>query len=316
MNFTLQDGRVVHLIGDPHMGKKFENGVPLDRRGDREKRQMLRLQINLSKECDFNVMVGDLFDHPHVGYSVVLDVANAYIDQARAYPETTFIAMAGNHDLPRNLGVVGAFDVFEKLVSREPNIEVLRQPLSLEGALVFFPWEWNRSAIDQLDGLDKHPKRSEFEAVIGHWDLQSYGGDDSHMAPTKALKEALSPNITIYSGHYHVPGTYGDVHCTGSMEPYSHAEDPDGEIYITVTLDELEGMDVTNKCVRVLLAEGEEMPVGLDCLALTAKRIQPEGLEQEVSGAMAAFDWASILEDCLKDTPSEVRQFISERLNA
>src|SRR3546814_19137811 len=64
--------------------------------------------------------------------------------------------------------------------------------------------------------------------------------------------------LTIYSGHYHLPGEYEvDGHtvvCTGSMEPYSHAEDPSGDLYVTLTLAELEARDdLHDKCVRVLL---------------------------------------------------------------
>src|SRR3546814_16299307 len=61
-----------------------------------------------------------------------------------------------------------------------------------------------------------------------HWDLQSFGGDDSHICPTAALKAKFGDGLTIYSGHYHLPGEYEvDGHtvvCTGSMEPYSHAD--------------------------------------------------------------------------------------------
>ena len=54
-----------YLLGDPHLGRKFVTGVPLDRRGDREKMQMEQFEdevIGIPPGRHFHVCMGDLFD--------------------------------------------------------------------------------------------------------------------------------------------------------------------------------------------------------------------------------------------------------------
>jgi hypothetical protein len=126
------------------------------------------------------------------------------------------------------------------------------------------------------------------------------------------------------TGHWHLEGDYVvdgiDVSCTGSLEPYTHAEDPNGEIYVSLTLEQLEARDpaeLRDKAVRVFLREGEELPIGLDCLQLTGKRISELEADPETSVAdrLGAFDWQAILDEHLKDVPTYVREFIDERLH-
>lgn len=64
MKIKLSDGRIVNAIGDPHLGRKFEVGVPLARRGQREAAQMRDFREKLMEEADVCIVVGDLFDYP------------------------------------------------------------------------------------------------------------------------------------------------------------------------------------------------------------------------------------------------------------
>lgn len=314
MKIDVPNTRGAWLIGDPHLGRKFESGVPAHKRGQREARQLHNLKCELgTPDVDYNISVGDLFDHPHVSYKIVLDVADAYLNYAECNPNTKYLVMAGNHDLPRNLETVGAFDAFEEIVSgRFGNLLVMRRPTQL-GPLALFPWQWDVSAEEQVD----HVGVAQNGIAIGHWDLQSYGGDDSHMAPTQSLH--AKGWAKLYSGHYHVEGDYTVnghvVHCTGSMEPYSHGEDPEGKVYVTLTLDEAtDGRDLTDKCVRVVLSEGQELPDDLDCMALTA--IKEKAESEEVVRDLSKFEWKSTLDNALSDLEPFVRDFIKERLSA
>jgi Calcineurin-like phosphoesterase len=313
MKITLPSGKTAWLIGDPHLGRKFETGVPLHRRGEREKKQMERFVTELNTQgVDYNIMVGDLFDHPHVGYGVTVAAAEAYRAAAKANWDIEYIAMAGNHDLPRNLGVVGAWDAFAKMLQGS-SVNVATTP-RIKDEMAIFPWDWSCSALDQLELLQHEPA----SVAIGHWDLRSYGGDDSHIAPVDQLYDMGI--LQVFSGHYHTAGDYpvgnGVVHCTGSMEPYSHAEDPDGEIYVTLTLTEAnDGRDLTDKCVRLLLADDEEVPYDLDCMALTYKR-QTEHSEQLQTLGTHDFDWRGIMEEALAPLVPEVRSFIQDRIGS
>lgn len=309
MKLELPSGLTAHLIGDPHLGRKFERGVPAHRRGEREREQYAKFVTELlTQDVDYNIMVGDLFDHPHVSAAVVVSAAQAFLSAATMLPKTTFIAMAGNHDLSRDITTVGAWQLFEQIMAgRLDNLLVISDPCQV-GEIALLPWQWGVSAVDQLEWL------VDPLVAIGHWDLQSFGGDDSHMCPTNEL-HALGCT-QIYGGHYHTAGIYNVaghlVTCTGSLEPYSHAEDPEGEIYVTLTLAEAtDGRDLHNKFVRLELAAGEVVPEDLDCQALTVRTIQAEAeelLPQE------EFEWSLIMAEALEGLTPEVSGFIKERL--
>jgi DNA repair exonuclease SbcCD nuclease subunit len=307
---TLSDGSSVHLIGDPHLGKAFEVGVSLARRGEREKSQMADFKKELAVSAHIIVMVGDLFDHPYVSYSVVGAAEKAVKEAVLARPNVTFVMMAGNHDMPRNITAVGAFDDFKaRLDGRYPNLHILTKP-RLIGKVAFFPWEWNRRADDQVDDI-----KGAFELAVGHWDLSLFEGKDTHLAPVARLGQ----HVEIWSGHYHKPGRYTvrgrEVDCTGSLQPYSHSEDPSETRYVTLTrADALARTDLKDKCVRVILSPGEDLPE-IDALQLTHIRSKPlvdEGLGQSVS--LDTFDWQAILNAKLSPLDPAVRTFINERL--
>jgi predicted phosphodiesterase len=308
------DGKTYWFVGDPHAGRDFRNGTPLNRRGEREAQQMQKLRDELATECDVNVTVGDVFDKPFVPLPVINEVAQAYLAAARERPKTLFVVMAGNHDLSRQLNIRGAFDILELAIGWVENIMVLRKPTQL-GRVAFFPWEWDKTTLEQLEGID------EVYAAVGHYDLMDFGGDTSHVAPTQQLVD-LGAELII-SGHYHLEGEYEvaghKVFCTGSLEPYTHAEDPNGTMYLTLTADEAQARDdLHDKCVRILLEPGEDLPE-IDCLQLTYKRVDSE--HEEVMGievGIGAFNLNETLTDEFRENevPEPVQSFIKERVGA
>jgi len=319
MILPLSGQRTLKLIGDPHLGKDFDNGTPEHRKGERATRQMAQFIEELSVEADYVVQVGDLFDNPYVSRSVVVSAAQAALGAAERSPETTFIHMAGNHDKPRNLNAVGAWTLFARMVQyRLPNLYVATYPMQL-GCVAVFPWEWDKTAKQQVQDFepmyDDNPRH--VEVVVGHWDLELFGDDDSHLAPTQEMQQVFGKNTRFASGHFHVPGTYKvhgiPVQCTGSMQPYSHGEDPEGKLYLTLTLQEFESMKpeaLRDKCVRVMLPQGEVLP-DVDCLALTHKRIAAEGSEVVLE---TGSDLAQVVHEEVETLDQEVRDFIYDRL--
>jgi DNA repair exonuclease SbcCD nuclease subunit len=305
-DFTLADGRRVHLIGDPHLGKKFETGVPAHRRGERELSQAAHFVAELDTDADIIVQVGDLFDNPNVSREVVLSAACAALAAAERNPDVLFFHMAGNHDQPRNLGTVGAWPLFKKMIeSRHENLFAVDRPTCAEG-IALFPWEWDRTAAEQVADLEG----CRYEVAVGHWDLSIFDGKDDHLVPVAALR-----GVPIYSGHYHKPGAYTvadvEVICTGSMEPYAHGE---GDMYVTVTRAEaLERDDLHDKVVRVILAPGEETPE-IDCLALTHVRSRDDA-DEEDTVSLDDFDFHRIVRERIQDRDPQVRDFIEERMS-
>lgn len=311
MKITLASGATAWLIGDPHIGRKFERGVPHHRRGERERSQFAKFVAELNTpDVDYNIMIGDLFEHPHVGKPVAVAAADAFLAAAERWPNTKFLAMAGNHDRARELNTVAAWETFTRMVdNRLDNLSTISTPQARED-VVLLPWQWGVPALEQLE----HLTGLTGQTVVAHCDLQSYGGDDSHLYPTSAL--AALGLTDFYGGHYHLPGDYKVdghiVHCTGSLEPFTHAEDPDGEIYATLTLAEAtDGRDLSNKFVRLDLAPGEVVPEDLDCQALTTRSVK---VEAEEVLPMADFDWKAIMDEALAGLTPEVSTFISERL--
>lgn len=311
----------IHFIGDPHLGRKFEAGVPQHRRGERETKQMAHFAAELEAEADDIVMVGDLFDNPHVPTSVVVSAARIALGAAERHPETRYWFLAGNHDLPRNLGVTGAWTAFRKMVDdRLPNLMTVNQPIVTGHGLALFPWQWDVRADEQVRRCEDVPfEWRNVRAAIGHWDLKLFDGKDDHMAPVAALRAVFGDDVRIVSGHYHVPGPYVvdgvTVECTGSMEPYTHGEDPTGELYVTLTAAEAaQRNDLRDKYVRILLEPGEEMPE-LDCMGLTHKRVGTAVDEEQDTLCIDEFDWDAILRAAIAEMDPVVQVFVKERVH-
>lgn len=307
----------IHYIGDPHMGRKFgpEQGVPRHRVGEREANQMAHFISELEADADVIVSVGDLFDNPYVPDAVVVAVANAVISAAERNPDVEYFHMAGNHDLPKNLSAVGAWVSFRKMVEdRLPNLHVVSKPYRYK-TLAMFPWEYERTALEQVADL----AGEEVHDAIGHWDLAVFDGKDDHLAPVAALTEAFGASVKIASGHYHKPGPYTVngvvVDCTGSMQPYTHGEDPEGRLYVTKPLAEVlaDPAAFRNKYVRVIVAEGEEIPE-IDCLGLSHLRQKTTAAVRDTL-SLDDFNWQKILQECITPLDPRVQSFIKERVH-
>jgi len=264
-------------MGDPHLGRVFKTGVPLHRVGDREAMVWKEFETGLnSVDTDYHVNMGDLFDKFVVPPEVVLKAAELYIGAANKNPNTTFVILEGNHDRAKDCSKSSSFDLFTALVEAQDNILVVQDVPVVFGNFGFVPYHpflpTEELVAELPDGLD---------AVFGHWDIQDWGGHN--VIPTALLAKK---GITLaISGHDHLAREekrHGvKIIVTGSMQPYTHAEDPDGRLYVTTGLP-IE-QDVTNLNVRVLLKEGETLPHDLDCLSLTAKREAREDVVVDTS---------------------------------
>ena len=102
----------IKIVGDPHLGKAFMNGVPLARRGERER--LLReafLQALNPQGAKIHVLLGDLFDRPKVSFETIFFAAEAYRQVVQASPQVEFFILAGNHDLSRDSTHVSALQL-------------------------------------------------------------------------------------------------------------------------------------------------------------------------------------------------------------
>ena len=283
------------MLGDPHLGRRFVNNVPLHRRGDHETAINNHFREHMieaaSSGLDFHVNMGDLFDRPVVTPETVALAADVYREAAILAPNTKFIVLAGNHDLSRDVDAVNSFDLFARIVGQFGVISVNRETY-VKDNLAFVPFSPAHTATEMV-GIIKH---FSLDAAFGHWDLVN-PASDHNMVPKL--------NTKLYvTGHDHL-GREEERHgvrtiCTGSMLAFAHGE---GEPYRTVTLAELElisPVELYGLCVRVVLKEGEELPVGLDALQVGFMREkQGDTLDLDLNVEFEGFDMASIFTDTM-----------------
>ncbi len=154
------------------------------------------------------------------------------------------------------------------------------------------------------------------EIAFGHYDTM-FGGDN--LVPTKRFAEFGCK--TVYTGHVHLPDSFTrdgvEVVQVGSMQPYAHGED-NGEMYVTLRPDEMEGKDLSDKCVRVLLQRGEVFSEPVDCLQLSFKREGSEADEDQDEVTLGDFDLMALFAQAFDEAgvPQEIRKQITDRFEA
>lgn len=289
------------VLGDPHLGRSFRTGVPLHRRGHREEMVWKDFETSLmTVKADLHVNMGDLFDRFVVAPEVVLRAFRIYEEAALRHPTTTFVVLEGNHDTSRDIGRASSFDLFAELVASVPNIRTVRKEPYVEGRFGFVPFNAFKPTALLVESLP-----DDLKVVFGHWDVVDFGGEN--VIPTNLL--ARKGILRAVTGHDHIPRIVNrdgvEVRVVGSMQPYSHAEDLGGRLYVTVGLEDLEGLETRDLNIRVRLKEGEVLPEGIDCLSLTAIREDRKG-QDDIEAAVdvsefEALDLRTLLGKTLED---------------
>lgn len=251
-----------YLIGDVHLGRVFKNDVPLHRRGQRETmlREAFISELNegvSNPEAEMVVQVGDLFDKVLVSLDVLIDTMNLIKDKALTNPEKLFVFMAGNHDISRHNEKKSCFEILSILLYNVTNvIFVINEPKEL-GDLLAIPFKYEpfEERISKLSG--------KFECIVTHED------EDVLIANQSQLKNLLTTNGRIYNGHIHLKSEHVLFENVGSVMPLAHSEDAEGNLFISLTVEELNLIDadvLKNHCVRIKLKPGEVAPDPVDCL--------------------------------------------------
>lgn len=290
----------VTFLGDAHLGRNFVEGVPLDRRGEREELVWQQFEKELTGTTTLHSQVGDLFDKFDVPNEVILRAANIYLAAARRFPSTQFTILKGNHELSRSNLKVSALAIFKAIVSTQENIHVFTEPTVFRN-VGFLPCDSFKSAKEQAEALATSGSNLDF--IVTHCDTEAWGSDTHNVLPLDQLKHLTK---IIVNGHEHVPRTFQSqgvtVHVTGSLQPYSHGEDPEHTMYLTLTPSELAVTDVSQKCVRVVLQPGEEGPPIPDCLAYKVMlSTQPLDEAPDITVEFEEFDTTKIFKDILAE---------------
>lgn len=287
------------LLGDPHLGRTFIHGVPLNRRGEREAMQWEQFTKHIiNPEGDLHICMGDLFDKAIVPYSVILNAAYAYATAASLHPDVQFVILKGNHDWQRDLERPSAFDVFKRIVNDIPNIHVVSEHYQI-GKNLFCAWHPTIPAAKMVTDY-----AYDSEIVYGHWDIEDFGGENLNLIPTKEMKALRI--YKAYTGHIHKPQQFErdnvDVTVVGSMQPYAHGEQINDDLYVTYTkkaLAKINPSSYRNKCVRVDLSASELLDTDVDCLQLTVRKERKDGEKIEVT--LGDFNMTDLFKDSFKE---------------
>lgn len=314
---TLQN---VTLLGDVHLDKKFRVGVPLHRLGEREELVWKQFEFSLANcHTDIHCQVGDIFDRMCVSETAVLRAAGLYKYWAKANPSTKFILYRGNHDASRNSNLKSSFDVLAELLAGVPNIRVFKDTVGMVDNYGFLPWHPFKTADQLAFDLVSLCKGKKLDAVFCHCDVDHFGGSSDNLIPTTILSQITD---TVVTGHIHIPDEFDrdGVHVivTGSMQPYSHAEDLKQTLYKTLTLQEYEEEFPEQwkyMNLRILLQPGEILPEAPDCLSFIGKAVgviddEPDDSEIEVS--FDNFDMDALFHDVMRER--EVGQQVMEEI--
>lgn len=320
----MRDDQICRL-GDPHLGRRFLKGVPLDRRGERETAVRSDFITHLAgpKELTVHITMGDLFDAPQVSYADVQFAYRTYRNAAALRPGVTYYILQGNHDDSRDLNEVTAWDLFCDLVEHIPNVVPVTEAL-VSPHFSLFPWDPVEPAEAMVEKAAWLIREQGCTTAYGHWDVDPRTSGHN-LIPTKALAAA---GITrAYTGHVHLPTIFTRdgvlVEVVGSMQPYAQGEDGgQGHIrYATLTLAELEAVDpasLSNTCVRLRLAPGEQFDgEPPNCLSWNVERVKGEDDEAPADISMEGFDTRAAARDALDahEIIPEVRAQIDERLS-
>ena len=289
MNFYRDEN--VSVITDTHFGRTFKEGVSLDRRGEYEAKILDDFgEFLLHPQTNIVVHAGDLFDTPEVNYEVLLKVYSKIRNAALENPLVCYYFIAGNHDLNRDdsKNEHCSFRLLQILLKTERNVEFVLENLVVrrDNAVIdLFPWDYKNSELTTS-------YMSEANYVIGHFN--------------DPVPEAIANFKGIkLSGHFHKRHLTADgTFFVGSFYPIAFGEESDDSEMITLTLNQYENMnneELKNKRVRILLKEGETLPVEHDCLQLIGKKVNEEkDINLEVTQCEDC-DFKQMFFECLKD---------------
>ena len=287
MNFYRDEN--VSVITDTHFGRTFKEGVSLDRRGEYEAKILDDFgEFLLHPRTNIVVHAGDLFDTPEVNYEVLLKVYSKIRNAALENPLVCYYFIAGNHDLNRDdsKNEHCSFRLLQILLKTERNVEFVLENLVVrrDNAVInLFPWSYKEDEIKVFP---------EANYVIGHF-------NDPVPEPIANFK-----GIKL-SGHFHKRHLTADgTFFVGSFYPIAFGEESDNSEMNTLTLSQYENMnneELKNKRVRILLKEGETLPVEHDCLQLIGKKVSEEKEVNLEVTQCEDCDFKQMFFECLKD---------------
>lgn len=308
MNEQIKD--MITYMGDVHLGRRFRNGVPLHRLNERENMIWKQFEHDLLlADRPLHIQPGDIFNEFSVSEYVVWRAANAYKAAAKANPHVLYIILRGNHDAARDADKRSSFDLLKMILDDVENIVIASDPTVVfhhNMKIGLMPWHPFKSSTELAHEMigKLHDTDWKYDAVVTHCEIKSFGGSDENLLPLNVLKHRTT---LIYNGHIHQKQTYEaegvEVIVTGSMQPYAHGEDTEGNFYKTMPLVDavaLPAEDIKDINLRVLVSDGEVVPE-LDVLSLVVKKVQDVAEEEQQVVQLETFDMDALFQGTLAE---------------
>lgn len=267
------------LIGDPHLGKRFVTGVPSHRLGEREESVYKQFKELLNQsEHTYIFVCGDLFDKASMSTTVMFDTYNIIKDACNNNPDVKYVIYPGNHDLSKDSTKSSSYKVVREMLNSIPNLTILLEeqmcfPINDDKVMLYVDTYNPFEQPSMQPHLMKDYDPSKLNILLGHFDdldLSAY----SYIPK----QEYINQFDAIISGHIHVPkltsfeGGNVPLMYTGSMQPYSHGEDPDKEKYVTYTLEQIKTVNLSylkDRCVRLIVPPNYNKGCWFECAAIT-----------------------------------------------
>lgn len=281
-------GVPIQTIGDAHFGRVFKTNVPLHRRGEYEEAQMQAFLELLNIDCNLKIQTGDLLDKAQVSTSVLIKLITELEDFENNGKSDRLFIISGNHDDSKSSTEPTAWDILAKFFANSHKVVFVKNwhliELTKNEYSLLVGWNIHHSVAQAfIAAKDTLPPEGVITSVFCHLDRISYG-DDHNVIPYDFLKNhGVS---TVITGHEHKPFSFYEgslkVIGTGSLMPFSHAEDPEAKHYQTIKFKDLDLNNLAeyqNKHIRVLVSEedySEAVDLNFDCLSLQIKKVKVE----------------------------------------
>ena len=201
------NGKTLRIIGDPHLGKIFKQGVPKDILGKREQLSFDVLYKLLTCGSNYVLVVGDLFDKFHVDPTVFYNTLQSIESAATSNPDTIFIFLNGNHDLSKEDGKISSFQLLQMYINNHQSIRNVKVILTKQedpilkiedvglalGLFHYNPFESIDNEYTE-DDLYIDPDIYPYRIAFGHWETIDFNSDVfiDRQVPTKVLKYFLN----------------------------------------------------------------------------------------------------------------------------
>lgn len=316
-------GKRVAYIGDPHLGRTFNNVLP-KHKGVKEQQLKDEFIKQLGVDADYVLILGDLFDKFRVSNDIVIFVAEAIQAEHSRSPDKFIVLNKGNHDESRDINKQSSYQVLKRILDKkrlEDRVIVADDHSfvlhDIIGVVPWHPFNSPKTMVEQIPEGD-------LPLIITHNDVSDYGNSD-HSENLMDFNGLKNRTKLVLNGHVHQAGEFywdGDDKVTkthdttalkvingGSMLPLNFAEDKEGDLYITLTLQEFNEITdlstLENKSVRVTVKPDEEIPEAIDCLQFNIKRVNEKGTEEIEEVEFKEFDLKTIYDTETEDIKNE-----------